>query len=152
MKVINRKARFDYEIGEKIEAGIELKGAEVKSAKAGQADLSRSFVKFLPSKFRNQAEAWVLGMQIFPYKHANNTEYDPSRSRKLLLHQREIVALQSKMRQSRRTLVPTALYTRSGRIKLELALVRGKKKYEKREVLKKREWRQKGKNGGDGGS
>ncbi len=144
MKVVNRKAKFDYEIGEKVEAGIELKGPEVKSAKLGQVDLGGAHIKIQNSKFKNQNEAWVYNLKIFPYKYADNTNYDPMRPRKLLLHQREIVALTSKMKQSRRSLVPTAMYTRSDLVKIEIALVRGKKKYEKREEKKKREWKEKG--------
>ena len=78
-------------------------------------------------------------MQIFPYKHADNTKYDPQRSRKLLLSQREILAILNQMKQSRRMLVPTAMYTKEGLIKLEIAMARGKKKYEKREAIKKRD-------------
>ena len=139
MKVNNRKARFNYEIGEKCEAGIELKGPEVKSAKLGQADLGNAFIKILASKFKNQKEAWVYNLHIFPYKYADNTNYDPARPRKLLLHQKEIVQLLSKMKHSRRLLVPTAMYTKSGLVKVEVALARGKKKYEKREAIKKRD-------------
>jgi SsrA-binding protein len=138
MKVVNKKAHFNYELGEKTEVGIELTGAEVKSAKLGQVEMSGAYVKLKPNRFGN-TEAWVTGMQIFPYKHADNTGYDPMRSRRLLLHQKEILALMSKMRQSGRLLVPTAIYTRGAWVKMELALARGKKKYEKREKIKKRD-------------
>jgi SsrA-binding protein len=138
MKSINRKAKFDYQISQKFEAGIVLTGPEAKSAKLGQIDLSHGFVKFKPTKF-GSLEAWLIGAHIYPYKHADNTNYDPIRSRKLLLHQKEILALQSQMRQSRQLLVPTAMYTKSGTVKIELGLARGKKKYEKRENIKKRD-------------
>jgi SsrA-binding protein len=139
MKVINKKAQFNYELGERTEAGIELVGAEVKSAKLGQVDMGGAHVRIQNSKFRNQSEMWVVGMQIFPYKHADNTNYDPMRSRRLLLHQKEIIGLMSKMKQSNRLLVPTAMYTLGQRVKVELALARGKRKYEKREKIKKRD-------------
>lgn len=145
MKIINRKARFNYELGERIEAGIVLTGAEVKSVKLGQADLGNAYVKIQNSKYprfasKYQNEVNVIGLKIFPYKHADNENYDPTRTRKLLLHQREILGLLAKMKQTSRMLVPTAMYTKSDLIKIELALARGKKKYEKRETIKKREW------------
>lgn len=138
MKSINKKARFDYQISEKIESGIVLTGPEAKSAKLGQIDLTHAYVKFRPSKFGDQ-EAWVIGLHIYPYKHADNAKYDPIRTRKLLLHQKEILALQNKMKQARLMLVPTAMYTKSGLVKIELGLARGKKIYEKREAIKKRD-------------
>ena len=138
MKYINKKAKFDYQISEKIEAGVVLTGPEAKSAKLGQIDLAHAFVKFRPSKF-GSLEAWLIGAHIYPYIHADNTNYDPLRTRKLLLNQREILALQSRMKQARLFLVPTAMYTKSGVVKIELGLARVKKKYEKREAIKKRD-------------
>lgn len=138
MKSINKKAKFDYQISERIESGIVLTGPEAKSAKLNQVDLSHAYVKFRPSKFGGQ-EAWLIGLHIYPYKHADNTGYDPIRTRKLLLHQKEMLNLQIKMKQARLLLVPTAMYTRSGVIKVELGLARGKKIYEKRETIKKRD-------------
>ncbi len=139
MKLINDKAKFNYELGERVETGIVLTGPEVKSVKLGQIDMSSAHVRIQNSKFKSQNEVAVVGLHIYPYKHADNTNYDPQRSRKLLLHQREILRLLSKMRQGRLMLVPTAMYTKEGKIKLEIALARGKKKYEKREVIKKRD-------------
>ena len=139
MKVINSRAKFDYELGERIEAGVALTGAEAKSAKLGQIDMGAAYVKIRSSEFKGQKEAWVFNLKIFPYKYADNAKYDPTRVRKLLLHQREILALESKMKQSRRVLVPTAMYIRSDRVKIEIALARGKRKYEKRESIKKRD-------------
>jgi SsrA-binding protein len=139
MKVINQKAKFDYELGERIEAGIELTGPEVKSVKSGQVEMGNAHVKVQNSKFKAQNEMYVMNLHIFPYKHADNANYDPKRTRKLLLHQQEIIALQSKMKQSGRILIPTAMYTKSDYVKIELALARGKKKYEKRETIKKRD-------------
>ncbi len=138
MKYINKKAKFDYQISERMEVGIVLTGPEAKSAKVGQIDLSHGYVKFRPSKF-GSLEAWLIGAHIYPYKHADNTNYDPIRTRKLLLHQKEILILQSQMKQARLLLVPTAMYTKSGIVKIELGLARGKKKYEKREAIKKRD-------------
>jgi len=137
VKIINRQAKFDYEVKERIEAGIMLSGAEVKSTKLGQADLSTAFCKFKPGRFG--PELWVYNLHIYPYKHADNTDYDPKRARKLLVHKKEMVALQSRMKQARLLLIPTALYTHSGLIKLELGLARGKRIYEKREAIKKRD-------------
>ncbi len=140
MKVVNRKAKFDYEIKDRLEAGIVLTGPEVKSAKAGSVDLSRAFCKILPSKF-GAREVWVFNLVIAPYKHADNTNYDSGHKRKLLVHQKEIIALATKMQQSRLLLVPTALYTQSGKVKVEIGLARGKRKYEKREAIKKQDLR-----------
>ncbi len=139
MKLINDKAKFNYELGERVETGIVLTGPEVKSVKLGQIDMSNAHVKVQGSRFKGQNEVWVVGLHIYPYKHADATGYDPKRSRKLLLHQREILALQNKMKSGGLMLVPTAMYTKEGKIKLEIALARGKKKYEKREAIKKRD-------------
>ena len=132
MKIVNDKAKFNYELGERIETGIALTGPEVKSVKLGQVDMSGAHVRI-----KDGAE--IVGLHIYPYKHADNTDYDPTRSRKLLLHRREILGLLSKMKQGRLMLVPTAMYTKEGKIKLEIALARGKRKYEKREAIKKRD-------------
>ena len=137
MKIINKKARFDYEIKDVVEAGIQLTGAEVKAAKLGQVSMDGAQVKIQNSKSKIQ-EAWIFNLQIYPYKFADNADYDPMRKRKLLLHQKEIVALQSRMKQARLLLVPTAMYTKHNLVKVEIGLARGKRKYEKREVTKKR--------------
>ena len=139
MKIVNEKAKFNYELGERVETGIVLVGAEVKSVKLGQVDMSTAHVRTQSSVHSAQNELWVVGLHIYPYKHADNTNYDPTRSRKLLLHQREILSLLSKMNAGRLMLVPTAMYTKEGKIKLEIALARGKRKYEKREAIKKRD-------------
>ncbi|OGC93146.1 SsrA-binding protein [Candidatus Amesbacteria bacterium RIFCSPHIGHO2_02_FULL_47_9] len=144
MRVENRKARFDYEIKDRIEAGVQLTGPEVKAAKLGQVEFGSAHAKIGPSKFRGQHEVWLAGMQIFPYKHADNANYDSMRTRKLLLHQKEILGLQTKMKSGGLTLIPTAIYTKSGLVKIELGLARGKRKYEKREVIKERESRRAG--------
>ncbi len=138
MKISNKKAYFDYELGERIEVGVVLNGAEVKSAKKGSVDMGHAYVKFRPGEHGGQ-EGWVIGMHIYPYIHADNTDYDPERTRKLLLNQKEILELEMKMKSTGRTLVPTAMYTKSGRIKMELALARGKRIYEKRDAIRKRD-------------
>ncbi len=137
MKIVNRKAFFDYEITDKMEAGINLTGPETKSAYAEKVRLEDSFVKIVGS------EAYVLNMQIFPYQFATNVEIDPKRTRKLLLHKKQIVSLKTKLQQSNLTLVPLALYNSGKHIKLEIGLGRGKKKWDKREAEKKRELQQK---------
>lgn len=138
MKVINKKAKFDYDIGDVVEAGVMLTGAEVKSVKAGQVDMSNANVRIRAEEGKS-IEAWLINMHIYPYTHASGEAEDPTRRRKLLLHQAEVVTLQSKMKQGRLLLVPTAIYTKHGKIKVELGLARGKRKYEKREVVKKRD-------------
>lgn len=133
MKVTNKSAYFDYELGDRTEAGVVLSGAEAKSAKSGSVDLGHAYVRI-----RN-GEAWVIGMHIYPYVHADNKNYVADKTRKLLLHGREILALEAKMKSGGRTLVPTAMYDKHGRIKMELALARGKRKFEKRETIKQRD-------------
>lgn len=132
MKIINRKAHYDYILGEKIETGIKLSGGEVKSVRSGSVSLSDSFVKIINN------EAFLLNCFISPYKFANNSDYDPKRSRKLLLHKKEILVLLSKMKQSNLTLVPVSMYTIRQLVKLEVALARGKKKWDKRRALKEK--------------
>ncbi|RFM24887.1 MAG: SsrA-binding protein SmpB [Candidatus Thermochlorobacter aerophilum] len=132
--IYNRKARYEYEILETLEAGIALKGAEVKSIRQGKASLDDSF-----ALLRNN-EVTLENMQITPYEHATTEPQDPRRSRKLLLHKDEILKLKSKVEQKGLTLVPLKLYFNSrGIAKLELALVRGKKMHDKREAIKQRD-------------
>lgn len=133
MKVVNRQAHFNYELGERIEAGISLSGAETKSAKSGAINMDHAYVKILGG------EAFILGLHIYPYTYADNEEYEADRKRKLLLHRKEIVSLESNMKQSRRQLVATAMYVKHGKVKVELALARGKRNFEKRDVIKKRD-------------
>lgn len=139
MKIVNQKAKFNYEIKERIEAGIVLTGPEAKSAGGGGVDMTSSYVRIMPSKFKGQFEVWAINLHIYPYRHADNTDYDPKRMRKLLLHQKEMVALLGQMKTGRLLLVPTAMYTKSGKIKVELGLARGKRVYEKRDAIKKRD-------------
>ncbi len=132
--VQNKKAHFNYEIIEKYEAGIELLGFEVKSLKSGQGSLEGSYIKI-----RGQ-EAFVTGMNIPPYQ-VNNTpkEYDPTRSRKLLLTKKEIEELGKVEQKQGLTIVPLSVYNKGRKIKLELAVAKGKKTHDKRETTKKRE-------------
>jgi SsrA-binding protein len=130
----NKRAYFDYEILETFEAGIVLTGQEVKSIKTGHISLAGSYV------IMRGSEAWLTGAHISPYKMAGPLPgYDPTRSRKLLLHKKELFSLIGKIKQKGLTLAPLKVYTKKGKIKLEFGLARGKKKYEKRETIEKRE-------------
>jgi SsrA-binding protein len=136
MKVLaqNKKAYFKYKILEKFEAGIVLIGPEVKSIKSGRINLTGSFIVLKDN------EAYLIGCHIPPYQPKNMpADYNPERSRKLLLKKTEIKHLIGKSKQKGLTLVPLRVYTRKGRIKIEFATVKGKKKVDKREIIKKRE-------------
>jgi SsrA-binding protein len=130
----NRKAYFLYDIIENFEAGIELKGYEVKAVKTGRANIAGSFATV------HDNQIWLTGANIQPYQAKNTPpEYDPTHSRRLLLNRKEIAYLIGKMHSDRLTLVPLKLYNKAGRIKVELGLARGKRQFEKRETIKKRE-------------
>jgi len=133
MKIINRKASYDYEIEEKFEAGINLQGAEVKAARLGHADLTGSFARIMGN------EAYLINAKIFPYQYARPQEYDPKRTRKLLLHKKQIIAIKSKTEGANLTIVPVSMYTRNNLIKIELALGKPKKKFEKKEAIKRKD-------------
>lgn len=133
MKIVNKKATFDYEILDRFEAGILLIGAEVKSLREGHAKLDGAFVRIIAS------EAYLVNAQIFPYVYARPENYDPKRTRKLLFHRKELVSLKSKMDGANLTLIPIAWYTKGPFVKLEVGLARGKKQYEKREKKRKEE-------------
>lgn len=131
----NKKAYFNYEIIEKYEAGIELLGFEVKSLKNSQGSLEGSHITV------RGAEAFVVGMQIPPYQPANTPkEYDPQRNRRLLLTKKEIADLAGAENQKGLTIVPLSVYNKGKKLKIEVAIVRGKKKYDKRESIKKRDF------------
>ena len=131
---VNKKARFDYNILEKFQAGLVLQGHEVKAIKTNKASLKGSFVNL-----RNN-ELWLLNAHIAPYQPKNmSANYDPERSRKLLLQKSEIKSLIGKLKQKGLTLVPLKLYNSKGRIKLEFGIGKGRKKYDKRELIKKRQ-------------
>lgn len=133
MKIVNKKAFFDYQISERLEAGINLIGAEVKAVRLGHADLTGSFVKIIGS------EAYLVNAKIFPYQYGRPENYDERRTRKLLLHKKEIISLKSKTDGANLTIVPLSLYTTKTFIKVELALGKGKKEYQKKEAKKKKD-------------
>jgi SsrA-binding protein len=133
-KMENRKAFFDFEIVEKIEAGMALLGSEVKSLRDGGADLKGSFVRI------DNDECWLLGCNISPYKQANIRNHEPLRKRKLLLHKKQIRKIDGKLQQKGFTLVPLRIYfSDNGHAKIELALATGKRKYDKRDKIKTRQ-------------
>ncbi len=130
----NKKAYFNYEISETFEAGIELKGFEVKSVKAGQANLLGAFATI------RGGEIWLTNADIPPFQSANTpADYNPTRPRRLLLNKKEILYLVTKMKSDRLTLLPLKMYSKKNLVKVELGLARGKRQYEKRETIKKRE-------------
>jgi SsrA-binding protein len=133
MKITNKKAYFDYQILETFEAGINLYGSEVKAVRLGRANLTGSFVRVIGS------EAYLVNANILPYQSGQVENYDAQRTRKLLLHRKEIISLKSKAEGANLTLVPVALYFKHGFIKLEVGLGKGKKQYDKRETIKKRD-------------
>lgn len=133
MKTTNRQARYNYEILETYETGIKLTGPEVKSVKLGRIKLDGGFVKILDS------EVNLVNAAIAPYPYARQKNYDPSRTRKLLLHRKEITSIASKMQRANLTLIPVSCYTKRGLIKVQIGLARGKKKYEKRREKKRKD-------------
>lgn len=133
MKITNKKAFYDYTIYDRFEAGINLLGSEVKAIRLGHVDLTGSFVRIIGS------EAYLMNAKILPYQYSRPEGYDEKRTRKLLLHKKELVILKAKLDGENLTVVPLSLYTKNHFIKLELAVAKGKKEYDKRETIKKRE-------------
>lgn len=133
MKISNKKAFHNYQITERVEAGINLLGSEVKAVREGMADLTGSFVKIIGS------EAYLINAKIFPYKYARPDGYDERRSRKLLLHKKEILTIKHRMDGSNLSVVPISIYTTKAFIKVELGLGKGKKEYQKKETKKKKD-------------
>ena len=130
----NRKARFNYEILEKYETGIELLGTEVKSVRGGQMSLEGAFVII------RGGEAFLINANIPPYQPKNSPkDYDPLKNRKLLLTKKEITELAGSEKNKSLTIVPISVYNKNRKIKIEIALVKGKKKFDKRETIKKRD-------------
>ena len=130
----NRKARFNYEILEKYEAGIELLGVEVKSVRGGQMSLEGAFV------IVRGGEAYLINANIPPYQVKNTPkDYDSLRNRRILLTKKEIIELAGSEKNKSLTIVPISVYNKGRKIKVEIALVKGKKKFDKRETLKKRD-------------
>lgn len=130
MRVDNRTARYEYEILEKFEAGIDLLGPEVKSVREGQISLGESFVHI------RDGQAYLVNAHIHPYQNSIS-QFSPTRSRRILLHKKELTSLASKIATTSLTLVPLALYNKGNIFKLEIALAKGKKKWDKREAIKK---------------
>lgn len=133
--IINKKAHHDYQVVETLVAGIVLTGAEAKSVRLGQASLKNSYVLI------GDKQAAVHQMVISPYKFARNEDYEPQRPRTLLLKHKEIEHLRGVSREKRASLVPLKIFLKGGKFKVELGVVRGKKQYEKREAIKKRDLR-----------
>jgi len=129
----NRKAGFEYFLLEHFEAGLALKGSEIKSIRAGQISLAEAFVR------ADEREAWLMDAHVAPYIQANRFNHDPKRPRRLLLHKKEIRKLWEAVRQKGVTIVPTRVYLKDGRAKLEIAVAKGKKLYDKREAIAKRD-------------
>ncbi len=130
----NRKARHDYFIEDTMEAGIALVGTEVKSCREGRASFKDAYCDFI------DGELYLLQMHISPYTHASpQLNHDPERPRKLLLHKRELRHLLGKIKEKGLTIVPLAIYLKNNRIKVEIALAKGKRQYDKRETIKKRD-------------
>jgi SsrA-binding protein len=131
--VVNRRATHDYFIEERIEAGIELTGTEIKSVRKGKVQFADSWITIV------KGEAWIKGMHISPYEYGNIFNVDETRDRRLLLHKLEIRRLYDKVRLKGFTLIPVRMYLKSGRAKMEIALARGKNLYDKRESAKLRD-------------
>ena len=129
----NRKAKFEYFLIEVFEAGVSLQGSEIKSIRAGQISLTEAFVQV------DGKEAWLQNAHIAPYEQANRFNHDPVRPRRLLLHKKEIRQLWDAARQKGMTIIPTRVYLKGGRAKIEIALAKGKKSYDKRETIAKRD-------------
>jgi SsrA-binding protein len=133
---VNKKARFDFFVEDVHEAGLALEGWEVKALRAGKAQITESYVLL------KEGEAWLFGAHITPLVSASShVQADPTRTRKLLLHRREIDALIGAVERKGYTLVPLALYFKRGRVKLEVGLGRGKKQHDKRAAVKDRDWK-----------
>ena len=129
----NRKAKFEYFLIEDFEAGIELKGSEIKSIRAGQVSLSEAFVRL------DGEQAWLVNCHIAPYEQANRFNHEPKRERRLLLHKKEINKLWNEVRQKGVTIVPVEIYLKDGLAKVKVAIAKGKKMHDKRDIIAKRD-------------
>jgi len=129
----NKKARFQYELLEKFEAGIELRGSEVKSLRDRKVSLNESFARVIGE------EIFLFGMNISPYEPANRSNHEPTRQRKLLLHKREIRKIAGKTAERGLTIVPVSVYFKNGIAKVQIAIAKGRTKYDKRHAIKKRD-------------
>ena len=132
----NRRARFDYSIEDKFEAGLMLQGTEVKALRAGQATIAESYAE------AKDGEVWLINANIPEYSHGNRLNHEPKRPRKLLLNQREINKMMGAVERKGMTLVPMSIYfNKTGRAKVELGLAKGRKAQDKREYIKDRDWK-----------
>ena len=129
----NRKARFEYFLLEHYEAGLSLQGSEIKSIRAGQVSLAEAYVRV------EGRQAWLMEAHIAPYAQANRYNHEPKRPRRLLLHRKELRELWDAVRQKGVTIVPTRVYLKEGRAKLEIAIAKGKKLHDKRQAIAQRE-------------
>ena len=133
MEIINRKARFDYEIEDEYEAGIVLKGTEIKSIRNGKANIKDSY-----AIIKNN-ELYLLNSNVSIYEEGNRFNHEETRTRKLLMHKREILKLKDKIEKEGYTLIPLRMYFKGSRLKVLIGLAKGKKNYDKREAIKKRD-------------
>lgn len=131
MKITNKRAYYDYEITDRFEAGINLIGAEVKAIRLDHADLTGSYVRIIGS------EAYLVNAKIFPYEYARPENYQEDRTRKLLLHKKEIISLKNRSDGENLALIPISLYLKNGYIKLEVGIGKGKKQFSKKEAKKR---------------
>lgn len=129
----NRKAAFEYYLLESFEAGLELKGSEIKSIRAGQVSIAEAYVQI------ENMEAWLMNSHVATYDAASYLNHDPKRKRRLLLNKKEIVKMWNDVRQKGVTIVPVKIYLKNGRAKIEIALAKGKKLYDKRESIAKKD-------------
>ena len=129
----NRKAGFEYFLFERFEAGLALKGSEIKSIRSGQISLAESYIRV------DENQAWLIEAHIAPYLQANRFNHDPKRPRRLLLHRKEIREMWDAVRQKGVTIVPIRVYLKSGRAKIEIAVAKGKKMHDKREAIARRD-------------
>jgi SsrA-binding protein len=129
----NRKAGFEYFLFERFEAGLALKGSEIKSVRAGQISLAESYIRV------DENQAWLIEAHIAPYVQANRFNHEPKRPRRLLLHSKEIREMWDAVRQKGVTVVPIRVYLKNGRAKLEIAIAKGKKLHDKREAIARRD-------------
>ena len=138
----NRKAKFEYFLLESFEAGLELKGSEIKSIRAGQISLAEAYIRV------DGRQAWLVNAHIAPYEAANRYNHEPKRERRLLLHKKEIRKLWDMVRIKGLTIVPVKVYLNQGLAKVEIAAAKGKKQYDKRQVMQKRDLEREMRRGG----
>lgn len=133
MRILNKRAKKDFQILEQLEAGIALRGSEVKSLSLGRGDISRAYVKIINS------QVYLINASIPALSGSSSTGYEPTRSRKLLLKKSEIVSILAKLKRAKLTLIPLSIYNKGRRIKLKIALAKSKRTFEKKEALKKKD-------------